>query len=88
MAGVSKKQPLPYWQRIMDVAQWGNVMEVSRATGLPHSHIHQIFHGKIRPSNEAILTIAKAAKIPAEDIVLAAFRYWLDVQQSITDIAS
>jgi len=78
MAGVSKKTPLPHWQRIMNDAGWVNAQEMARACGLPYSAVHQTIHGVNTPSIKTVLKIAKASGKKPDEICADIYRYLLD----------
>lgn len=75
MSGVSKKTPLPHWQKIMDQCGWLTAADVSRAAGLSKQTVHRVIYGEVTPSYETIMKIAKAAKASPKDILYADFDY-------------
>ncbi len=75
MPGVSKKTPLPHWQKVMDHAGWLSATDISRTAHLPVSTVYAVIYGSKTPSDETILRIANAAKLPVEDIASDVFAY-------------
>ena len=88
MPGVSKKTPLPHWQKVMDKAGWLTVADMAKALHLPDSTVRMTVHGDRNPSNELILRIAQAAKLNPEDIALDVFRYTVNNSATTGSIAS
>lgn len=88
MPGVSKKTPLPHWQRVMDKASWLTAADMARSTNLSAGNCHRIIFGDITPSNETILRIAKASGIPAQDIASDIVAYAFSTSATTSGIAS
>jgi hypothetical protein len=64
MPGISKKTPLPHWQKVMNKAGWSTAQDVAVATGLSHGAAHNvIFGGRKKLAAQTVLKIAQAARI-------------------------
>lgn len=86
MSGVSKKIPLPHWQKLMDEAGWSNAQDVARATGLPNTTIARVINGEVTPSYDTVNRIARAASISPHDILVADFNYKVGFADSTAGI--
>jgi predicted transcriptional regulator len=75
MSGVSKKIPLPHWQKVMDQAGWDTASDIAKATNIPVSTVHDAIYGRKNPSNETIIKIATVANVRPEDLAAEVFNY-------------
>lgn len=87
MAGISKKTPLPHWQKIMDKAGWHNASEMARAAKLPVGTAHDAIYGRKKPSSETILKVAKAARLDPGVILVDIFKYTGEISSTERSIA-
>ncbi len=54
--------------KLLDLSQ----ADLSRTTGITTAHMSRLISGQRKPGNDAILSIARALKIPPEDVFRAA----------------